>query len=67
MLVLCHGMWVGVVGCHKQTTSSYRKCKYRKSRTVTRKDGVKDIWKMVSKVIDKMSPFYMVFEAKSGR
>ena len=43
MLDSCHGMWVGVVDGHEQTTSAYCKCKYCKSRTVTRKDGVKDI------------------------
>ena len=43
MLESCHGMWVGVVDGHEQITSSYCKCKYCKSRTVTRKDGVKDI------------------------
>jgi len=43
MLGSCHGMWVGVVDGHEQTTSAYCKCKYCKSRTVTRKDGVKDI------------------------
>ncbi len=43
MLKPCHGMWVGVVDGHEQITSPYCKCKYCKSRTVTRKDGVKDI------------------------
>jgi len=43
MLDPCHGMWVGVVDGHEQTVSPYCKCKYCKSRTVTRKDGVKDI------------------------
>ena len=43
MLEPCHGMWVGVVDGHEQITSPYCKCKYCKSRTVTRKDGVKDI------------------------
>ncbi len=43
MLEPCHGMWVGVVDGHEQTTSSYCKCKYCKTRTVTRKDGIKDI------------------------
>jgi len=43
MLDPCHGMWVGVVDGHEQITSAYCKCKYCKSRTVTRKDGVKDI------------------------
>jgi hypothetical protein len=43
MLSSCHGMWVGVVDGHEQITSAYCKCKYCKSRTVTRKDGVKDI------------------------
>ena len=37
------GMWVGVVDGHEQITSPYCKCKYCKERTVTRKDGVKDI------------------------
>jgi len=37
------GMWVGVVDGHEQITSAYCKCKYCKKRTVTRKDGVKDI------------------------
>ena len=37
------GMWVGVVDGHEQITSPYCKCKYCKSRTVTRKDGIKDI------------------------
>jgi len=37
------GMWVGVVDGHEQVTSAYCKCKYCKKRTVTRKDGVKDI------------------------
>jgi len=43
MLSSCHGLWVGVVDGHEQITSAYCKCKYCKSRTVTRKDGVKDI------------------------
>ena len=43
MLEACHGMWVGVVDGHEQTTSPYCKCKYCKSRIVTRKGGVKDI------------------------
>ncbi len=43
MLESCHGMWVGVVDGHEQITSAYCKCPYCKSRTVTRKDGVKDI------------------------
>jgi hypothetical protein len=43
MLSAVSGMWVGVVDGHEQTTSSYCKCKYCKSRTVTRKDGIKDI------------------------
>lgn len=43
MLEPCHGMWVGVVDGHEQITSSYCKCKYCKTRTVTRKDGIKDI------------------------
>ena len=43
MLAPCHGMWVGVVDGHEQITSAYCKCKYCKSRTVTRKDGIKDI------------------------
>jgi hypothetical protein len=37
------GKWVGVVDGHEQITSPYCKCKYCKSRTVTRKDGIKDI------------------------
>ena len=37
------GMWVGVVDGHEQIVSPYCKCKYCKERTVTRKDGVKDI------------------------
>jgi len=43
MLEPCYGMWVGVVDGHEQITSAYCKCKYCKERTVTRKDGVKDI------------------------
>lgn len=43
MLKPCQGMWVGVLDGHEQTTSSYCKCKYCKSRTTTRKDGIKDI------------------------
>ena len=43
MLSACHGMWVGVVDGHEQVTSAYCKCRCCKSRTVTRKDGVKDI------------------------
>ena len=43
MLSSCHGMWVGVVDGHEQITSPYCKCKYCKKRTVTRKDGIKDI------------------------
>jgi len=43
MLAPCHRMWVGVVDAHEQATSAYCKCKYCKSRSVTRKDGVKDI------------------------
>lgn len=43
MLSPFYGMWVGVVDGHEQITSAYCKCKYCKSRTVTRKDGVKDI------------------------
>ncbi len=43
MLSSCHGMWVGIVDGHEQITSAYCKCKYCKSRTVTRKDGIKDI------------------------
>jgi len=43
MLKSCHGMWVAVVDGHEQITSPYCKCKYCKKRTVTRKDGVKDI------------------------
>jgi len=43
MLEPCHGMWVGVVDGHEQIVSPYCKCPYCKSRTVTKKDGVKDI------------------------
>jgi len=43
MLEPCHGMWVGVVDGHEQITSPYCKCKYCKSRIVTKKGGVKDI------------------------
>ncbi|MBM3709480.1 MAG: hypothetical protein FJW61_03545 [Actinobacteria bacterium] len=43
MLESCHGMWVGVVDGHEQITSAYCKCKYCKSRIVTRENGVKDI------------------------
>ena len=43
MLEPCYGMWVGVVDGHEQATSPYCKCPYCKSRTVTRKGGVKDI------------------------
>jgi len=43
MLSACHGMWVGVVDGHEQATSAYCKCGYCKERTVTGKDGVKDI------------------------
>ena len=43
MLEACHGMWVGVVDGHEQITSPYCKCKYCKSRIVTRKGGVKEI------------------------
>ena len=43
MLDPCHGMWVGVVDGHEQITSPYCKCPYCKSRTVTKKDGVKEI------------------------
>ncbi len=43
MLDPCYGMWVGVVDGHEQITSPYCKCPYCKSRTVTKKDGVKDI------------------------
>ncbi len=43
MLSPVSGMWVGVVDGHEQVTSSYCKCKYCKKRTVTRKDGIKDI------------------------
>ena len=43
MLGPCYGMWVGVVDGHEQITSPYCKCPYCKSRTVTKKDGVKDI------------------------
>ncbi|GAH07593.1 unnamed protein product, partial [marine sediment metagenome] len=43
MLESCYGMWVGVVDGHEQITSPYCKCPYCKSRTVTRKDGVKEI------------------------
>lgn len=37
-----YGMWVGVIDGHEQTTSAYCKCPCCKSRTVTRKDGIKD-------------------------
>ena len=43
MLESYHGMRVGVVDGHEQITYSYCKCKYCKSRIVTKKDGVKDI------------------------
>ncbi len=43
MLDPCHGMWVGVVDGHEQVTSPYCKCKYCKSRTVTKKGDVKEI------------------------
>ncbi len=42
MLEPCHGMWVGVVDGHEQITSPYCKCKYCKSRIVTKKGGVKE-------------------------
>ncbi|MDO9580879.1 MAG: hypothetical protein Q7J06_09995, partial [Bacteroidales bacterium] len=42
MLDPCHEMWVGVVDGHEQTTSPYCKCPYCKSRTVTKKGGVKE-------------------------
>lgn len=37
------GMWVGLVDGHEQATSPYCRCPYCRKRTVTRKDGVKDI------------------------
>jgi len=43
MLSAVSGMWVGVVDGHEQITSSYCKCKYCRERTITRKDGIKDI------------------------
>ena len=43
MLEPCYGMWVGVVDGHEQATSPYCKCPYCRSRTVTRKDGIKEI------------------------
>jgi hypothetical protein len=43
MLEPCHGMWVGVVDGHEQVTSPYCKCKYCKSRIVTKKGGIKEI------------------------
>ena len=43
MLASYCGMWVGVVDGHEQITSPYCKCPYCKSRTVTKKDGVKEI------------------------
>lgn len=43
MLKPCHGMWVGVLDGHEQVTSSYCKCRYCRQRTVTGKDGIKDI------------------------
>jgi predicted Zn-ribbon and HTH transcriptional regulator len=43
MLEPCYGMWVGVVDGHEQITSPYCRCPYCKSRTVTKKDGVKEI------------------------
>ena len=43
MLEPCHGMWVGVVDGHEQIVSPYCKCKYCKSRIVTKKGGVKEI------------------------
>ena len=42
MLEPCHGMWVGVVDGHEQIVSPYCKCKYCKSRIVTKKGGVKE-------------------------
>lgn len=43
MLDPCYGMWVGVVDAHEQITSPYCRCPYCRSRTVTKKDGVKEI------------------------
>ena len=43
MLESCHGMWVGIVDGHEQIVSPYCKCKYCKSRIVTKKGGVKEI------------------------
>ena len=42
MLGPCYGMWVGVVDGHEQIASPYCKCPYCKSRTVTKKGGVKE-------------------------
>ena len=42
MLSSCHGLWVGIVDGHEQITSAYCKCKYCKSRTVTKKGGIKE-------------------------
>ncbi|GAG60341.1 unnamed protein product, partial [marine sediment metagenome] len=42
MLRPCYGMWVGVVDGHEQITSPYCKCPYCKSRTVTKKGGIKE-------------------------
>jgi len=43
MLESCHEMWVGVVDGHEQIVSPYCKCKYCKSRIVTKKGGVKEV------------------------
>jgi len=43
MLSSCHGMWVGVVDGHEQVTSPYCKCPYCKTRTVTKKNGQKEL------------------------
>jgi len=43
MLDPCYEMWVGVIDGHEQITSPYCKCPYCKSRTVTKKGGVKEI------------------------
>jgi len=42
MLEACYEMWVGVVDGHEQIVSPYCKCKYCKSRIVTKKGGVKE-------------------------
>lgn len=43
MLEAFYGMWVGVVvDGHEQAASPYCKCPYCKSRTVTKKGGVKE-------------------------